>query len=102
MVRVLSSGRWRAVDLAAELGLHLRTVYRALAGFRAVGLEVERQQEGSEVYWRIRPEAFERWRGSCRRASVKRRGKGDGDPSELTPSRPSGRQSAGRGAWGLP
>ena len=53
-LRVLSSGRWRAPEAAAELGMGVRKLYRLMAVLEAAGVVVERHPEGSRVYLRVR------------------------------------------------
>jgi DNA-binding IclR family transcriptional regulator len=57
---LLRSGRWRAADLAGEIGCNPRTVYRLLHALEAAGLRVERQVEGPERLYRVRREDVRR------------------------------------------
>lgn len=64
LVRALMRHWARAEELAEETGLHRRTVYRALATFRAtraLGLRLAREHEGPEVYWHLPAAGWRRW-----------------------------------------
>ncbi len=60
---LLRTGRWSVAELAAELGLHRRSVHRMLQQFARVGIELERHPEGKEVFWRVDGEALRRLLG---------------------------------------
>lgn len=49
---LLSRRRWRAVELAAQLGIGKRALYRVLNSIEAVGLVLHSQPDGrNTVYW---------------------------------------------------
>lgn len=60
-VRLLSRGRWQVEDVAAQLGVTRRTVYRLLDALERADLPVRRDKEGRCVYLRVRREDVEAW-----------------------------------------
>jgi DNA-binding IclR family transcriptional regulator len=65
-IRCLTSGRWRAAELAEHLGYHRRTVYRILRSLADLDLGLERWIDGPEAYYRIRPERLRAYLGLTR------------------------------------
>lgn len=57
---LLRSGRWTIRELAAELGLHVRSAYRMLHALEAAGVELEVHVEGSLRHYRVRAPALRR------------------------------------------
>ena len=62
-IRCLYQGRWLVGQLAAELGSSKRNTYRLLQSLELLGLTIEREREGNEVYYRIRRENVHEWLG---------------------------------------
>ncbi len=60
-IRLLARGRHQVEDLAAALGLGRRSAYRLLSSLAALGLTVERQKEGRDVFLRLRRSELEEW-----------------------------------------
>ena len=61
LLRELSRGWSKATDLVEATGIHRRNVYRTLVAFRTLGLEVESEPRGKEVYHRVLRKAVDAW-----------------------------------------
>ena len=61
LARALSRGRVTVREAAEEVGVSYHTVYRLLRSLEVVGLRVEQQREGREVFWRLRRQDLLAW-----------------------------------------